>query len=69
MHQLPFQPRRHRLQLNSDFGGDDTDFVRRGGDVPFFPGIKGYGDLRLADAGRLRGPNRAVQVAASAAFL
>src|SRR5262249_52279508 len=51
-----------RLGLRAGPGGNDLDLVPRRGDVPVLPVLERERDGGRTDAGRLRGPNRAVEV-------
>jgi hypothetical protein len=61
MDQFALEPRRDRFQFKGRGAWcDDRDFVMGGGDRAVLPAIEGDGDLGVADADRLRDPNRAM---------
>lgn len=70
MDQFALEPRRYLFQLEVQrTRSDDGDFVLRRSNAAVFPAIESNRDLGITDADRLRSPNRAVQIAASATAL
>src|SRR4051812_30036928 len=61
MNEFRLKARRDRFRLQDRFRGDDFHPVPRRGDVTFLPGAERERDFREADAGRFRGPDRAVK--------